>query len=86
MNFSIDEKWGLVKTFYERNYRHEDGKHMRFSERPNDFVINSLFGQMVKVHQFFKDFYFQHEKLFENLQSLRGMGPSDSVKKREPHQ
>lgn len=73
----IEAKWKAVQLFYERHYRDQKKRPIRFHQRPADSEIHMLYDQMVKASKYFQGFYLQHEALFHRLQKRRGVAPQD---------
>lgn len=50
IELTIEEKWNIVKRYYETTYKDPITKaYIKFNSRPNDVMINYLFVQMKKL-------------------------------------
>lgn len=72
--FDANEKWPIVKEFYEWHYRHSFGGQIpfRFYEQPSDENVEMLYNSMIECTNFLGGYYAQNPDLAEKLRTLRG--------------
>lgn len=84
MSKSIDEKWEIVKDYYENAYRLPNKNKMKFHVKLKDSEIEFLYDNYVKLRRSLAQFYENQTWLVDRLYHLRGQ-EIDHVAKRKPN-
>jgi hypothetical protein len=74
MGLSLDQKWELVKEFYESYYGRalqRQGSLFKFKFRLANHKIEYLYDQMVKVQRELKDFYFHNPWVIHRMRQVK---------------
>lgn len=77
MKPTIEDQFKAVKLFYERHYKDEKKRPIKFQSQPSDKDVRDLYEAMVKVQGYFKHFYYHNEPLWSRLEKRRGIAPQD---------